>query len=88
MLWGGQFRSCLLDHSRTYKWSSYCVNAEVRKIIHLTPYEQYLAISRYEVDRRRKEYRAFFKVHVDQKIDDQIREASNGNFLLGNSCFQ
>jgi len=53
----------------------------------LTPHEQYIKIDRDEITRR-KSYRALFKNHVDVEIDDKIREATNGNIVLGNDRFQ
>jgi len=80
-------RADMVKHPRQYKWSSYCANAEGRKNEILTPHDQYLRIARGDADRR-KGYRALFNAHVDQNVDDQIREATNGNFVLGNSRFQ
>ena len=80
-------RADMVNHPRQYKWSSYNTNAEGKRNELLTSHEQYLRISRNEAERR-KGYRALFKAHVDQKVDDQIREATNGNFVLGNSRFQ
>lgn len=80
-------RADMVIHPRDYRWSSYNANAEGRKSDLLTPHEQYLKIDG-EALQRRKSYRALFKAHVDADIDDKIREATNGNVVLGNECFQ
>jgi len=80
-------RADMVKHPRQYKWSNYCENAEDRKNKILTPHEQYLKIARNDADRR-KGYRELFNAHVNQKVDDQMRESTNGNFALGNSRFQ
>lgn len=80
-------RANMVAHPREYRWSSYLANAEGRKNSLLTPHEQYLRIGRKALDRR-KGYRGLFKAHVDEQLDDQIREATNGNYVLGNTRFQ
>jgi len=77
----------MVVHPREYRWSSYCANAEGRKNKLLTPHEQYLKLDREELARR-KSYRALFKAHVDVNIDNKIREATNGNVVLGNDRIQ
>jgi len=80
-------RADMVVHPREYRWSSYCANAEGRKNKLLTPHEQYLKLDREELARR-KSYRALFKAHVDVNIDNKIREATNGNVVLGDDRFQ
>jgi len=80
-------RANMVKHPREYPWSSYLANAEGRKNDLLSPHEQYLKIDRNELSRR-KTYRELFKAHVDEGVDDQIREATNGNLVLGNTRFQ
>lgn len=80
-------RANIVDHPRQYPWSSYLSNGEGRANELLTPHEQYLKLDRNELSRR-KAYRALFKAHIDDDVDDQIREATNGNFVLGNTRFQ
>jgi len=80
-------RADMVVHPREYRWSSYCANAEGRKNKLLTPHEQYLKIDREELARR-KSYRVLFKGHVDVNIDNKIREATNGNVVLGDDRFQ
>lgn len=80
-------RANMVSHPREYPWSSYKANAEGKKSDLLTPHEQYLRLDSQDIDRR-KTYRALFKAHIDQPIDNEIRSATNGNYALGNARFQ
>ena len=80
-------RADMVKHPRDYKWSSYRYNAEGQKNEILTPHEQYIRIDKQELSRR-KTYRALFKAHMGIDIDNQIRTATNGNYVLGNKRFQ
>ena len=80
-------RAEMVKHPRNYPWSSYRFNAEGRANDILTPHDQYVRQALDERDRR-KAYRGLFKAHVDDGIDDQIRSATNGNYVLGNKRFQ
>ena len=80
-------RAEMVKHPRNYPWSSYRFNAEGKANDILTPHDQYARQAVDEPDRR-KAYRGLFKAHVDVGIDDQIRSATNGNYVLGNKRFQ
>jgi len=80
-------RAKMVDHPRQYQWSSYRANAEGRKNALLTPHDQYLKISKEELSRR-KGYRALFKNYLETENENKIREATNGNFVLGSKNFQ
>ena len=53
----------------------------------LTPHDEYLRVGRDDAARR-ETYRALFRAHVDEALTDEIREATNGNFVLGGQRFQ
>ncbi len=80
-------RANMVCHPRDYLWSSYKANAEGKNNKLLTPHDQYLKISSNEMDRR-KGYRALFKAHITNNLDDHIREATNGNLALGDKRFK
>ena len=80
-------RANMVRHARQYKWSSYRANAEGRPDPLITPHDQYRRLGRTWATRR-EAYRAFVKTHVDEQQLDQIRKATNGNYALGNECFQ
>ena len=79
-------RANMVKHPRDYPWSSYRSNAEGKANALLTPHGQYLTLAR-DVNKRSEVYRGLFKAHVDD-IDNQIRTATNGNYVLGNKRFQ
>ena len=80
-------RANMVRHPRVYKWSSYRANAEGRDNPLITPHDQYRRRGRTWATRR-ESYRALFKGHIDEQELNEIREATNGNYALGNKRFQ
>ena len=80
-------RANMVRHPREYKWSSYRVNAEGKEDSLLTPHDQYRRLGSTWASRR-ENYRALFKAHIDEEELDQIRQATNGNYALGNDRFR
>ncbi len=80
-------RSAMVRHPRDYRWSSYAANAQGKNDKLIVAHEQYLRLGRTDVARR-EAYRALFNTHVDEPILKQIRQATNGNYALGNTRFQ
>jgi putative transposase len=74
-------------HPREYRWSSYRANAEGKVDELVSPHEEYRRLGR-DPRERREAYRAPFKVHLDGALVERIREATNGNYALGNQRFQ
>ena len=70
-----------------YRWSSYHANGLGRPSAVITPHDEYLRLGQHDTDRR-DAYRALFRAHVDGALTDEIRAATNGNFVLGNKRFQ
>jgi len=77
----------MVKHARDYKWSSYRFNAEGKKNQMLTPHEQYMSMDSQTLSRR-KAYRELFRSQENVDTEDQIRSATNGNYVLGNKGFQ
>jgi len=63
------------------------VNAEGKKSDLIVPHDEYLRLGRSLADRK-KNYRALFKAHIDAEEVNNIRKATNGNYVLGNERFQ
>ena len=81
-------RAKMVNHPREYPWSSYKTNAEGKKSELITPHDQYLALDHRNLERR-KAYRGLFKmIDAGQSIDNEIRMATNGNYVLGSTKFQ
>jgi putative transposase len=80
-------RANMVSHPRDYRWSSYRANAEGLKEQILTPHALYMQLGRNEAQRAAA-YRALFKVDADPDGIAAIRDATNGNYALGDSRFQ
>lgn len=80
-------RANMVPHPREYPWSSYRANGEGVADPLLTPHDEYLRLGR-----RAEEcchlYRELFKAHMDPTRIDEIRQATNGNYALGNERFK
>jgi len=63
------------------------VNGEGLVDLLITPHEQYLRLARNDVERRHH-YRGLFQAHMDPERIDEIRNATNGNYALGNDRFK
>jgi putative transposase len=80
-------RAKMVRHPRHYRWSSYRTNAEGKEDALITPHEMYQRLGR-SADSRLEAYRALFKAHVDDDELNQIRSATNGNYVFGSERFQ
>ena len=80
-------RAGMVVRPQDYRWSSYHANGLGRANALLTPNDEYLRLGKDDADRR-EAYRALFRAHVDEALTDEIRDATNGNFALGDQRFQ
>ena len=80
-------RADMVRHPREYRWSSYRANAEGRSNKLIQPHDMYKRLGR-SVGSRREAYRGLFKAHMDDGMMDNIRAATNGNYVLGTARFQ
>lgn len=80
-------RAKMVRHARDYLWSSYCSNAESQRSALLTPHPEYLALGT-DSEQRRNAYRELFQLAFDAKHADEIRQAANSGFALGDSRFK
>jgi putative transposase len=79
-------RAGLARHPRDYRWSSYRCNAEGSSSTLVTPHECYRALATSAADRRAA-YRELFHPDGEDRLLDEIRAATNGNFVLGSDAF-
>ena len=70
-----------------YRWSSYHANGLGKADRIVTPHHEYTRLGRAGAARR-EAYRSLFRAHVDDALTDEIRDATNGNFALGDQRFQ
>jgi putative transposase len=80
-------RAGMVAHPAEYPWSSYAANGRGSGRFALTPHPQYLALAG-EEDGRRAAYRALFRQQLAPELIAQIRQATNGNFALGDVKFR
>ena len=80
-------RASMVSHPQDYSWSSYLSNAEGRQNELIVPHDLYQQLAT-EASDRRKAYRELFKVQINEDVQNQIRQATNGNTVLGNARFK
>lgn len=82
-------RANRVHHPRDYRWSSYRANAAGRQDYILTPHSLYMRLGQ-NAGQRETAYRGLFEVDLDLDPDQitAIRNATNGNYVLGASRFQ
>lgn len=80
-------RAQMVEHPAEYPWSSYCANGEGKCNDMLTPHDEYLRLGR-TVTSRIKNYRGLFSAHLEPEILDDIRQSTNGNYVLGSTRFK
>lgn len=79
-------RAGMVSHPAEYRWSSYRANAQGDAEALVTPHEIYLGLGG-SAESRRAAYRDLFRAALEPGMIDEIRQAGNGNFVLGNSRF-
>lgn len=79
-------RAAMVEHPAEYRWSSYRANAQGEADAMLTQQALYLALGADE-DERRVAYRELFRYELELGLVDEIRQATNGNFALGDERF-
>ncbi len=81
-------RAGMVRHPRDYRWSSFHANGDGRGDRLIVPQEQYLRLA-VTPDARRAAYAGLFTAHrEDAGTVNEIRQATNGNFVLGGEHFQ
>lgn len=80
-------RACMVSHPAEYPWSSYRINAQGEQSGLITPHHLYTSLGRDTLSRQTA-YRELFRYQLDPGLVDEIRKATNGNFVLGGSRFQ
>ena len=80
-------RAGMVHDPSNYLWSSYRKNALGDDNAILTPHCLYDELGQ-DAAERQAAYRALFRVHLDDKMIEDIRQATNGNYALGNEKFR
>lgn len=79
-------RAGMVEHPGEYRWSSYRVNAQGDASVLIRPHPIYQALGAAQVERLQA-YRELFRVHLEPGLVEQVRAATNGNYVLGSSRF-
>lgn len=80
-------RADMVGHPSDYPWSSYFYNALGNANELVSPHPEYLRMGKTE-EARQAAYRQLFKYHVAENTMDEIREATNKAWVLGNDRFK
>lgn len=79
-------RAGMVEHPADYPWSSYRSNGQGLASALLNQHALYRVLGRSGGERCRR-YRELFRVHLEPELIDEIRQATNGNYVLGDSRF-
>jgi len=79
-------RAAIVAHPSEYQWSSYKANTQAESSSLIVPHLVYQALSS-SSELRACAYRELFKDQLEGDLVDQIRSATNGNYVLGSSRF-
>ena len=80
-------RAGIVTHPSRYPWSSYARNVEGQNNELITPHLEYRRLGATERERQTA-YRQLFKTHLSEKIVNEIREAINKAWVLGDNRFK
>lgn len=79
-------RANMVAHPGEYPWSSYRTHAQGEPNPLLTPHPLYEDLGG-NAETRQSNYRELFRHELEPGLADQIRQATNGNYALGNERF-
>jgi putative transposase len=80
-------RASMVEHPGEYRWSSYRNNALGEKNPVIQPNCTYLALGS-NARHRERSYRELFNTALPNDLVEEIRAATNGNYVLGSNGFQ
>ena len=80
-------RAGIVKHPGEYRWSSYQANGQGKGCDFIHHHALYQDLGRTDAERQIA-YRELFRYDLESGEIDKIRNATNGNFALGNNRFQ
>lgn len=80
-------RAGMVKHPGEYRWSSYQINADLRRSTLIVPHQEYVGLGD-TPEERAAAYRRSFRFELDPADLREIRLAANGGFALGNNRFK
>ncbi len=79
-------RAGMVEHPGEYRWSSYQANGQGENNPLIRPHALYEALG-LDAASRQTAYRELFRHELESGMVDEIRRATNGNFVLGSERF-
>lgn len=79
-------RAGMVTHPAEYRWSSYRENAQAEQRALTKPHSSYEVLGK-DWQARAAHYRELFRHELDPGLVDELRSATNGNYVFGNSRF-
>lgn len=79
-------RANIVEHPAEYRWSSYRINAQDEPTELIKPHMIYEQLGR-DHQERISAYRELFRYQLEPKLVGEIRQATNGNYVLGDTRF-
>lgn len=80
-------RARMADHPSGYLWSSYAINAGMRSDPLIRSHVEFSALAA-DPEKRHAAYRALFDQGVDERLQQCIRDATNGGYPLASEAFK
>lgn len=80
-------RAAMVEHAADYPWSSYQYNAVGKDVKLITPHDLYMRLGQ-TPSQRQAGYRALFDGYMPLHTLDEIRDATNKAWVLGDVQFQ
>lgn len=80
-------RAGIVNHPAEYHWSSYRCNARGETNPLIQPHSTYQSLGT-KARHRQQSYRMLFNTDLPAELIEQIRTATNGNYVLGTDRFQ
>jgi putative transposase len=80
-------RANMVNHPMDYRWSSYQANALGVESRLRQPHPLYLGLGK-TASEREAHYRGLFEAHVNDRVINDIRTATNKGLVLGNEIFK
>ena len=80
-------RAGMVTKPQDYRWSSYHRNGLGNGNPIITPHDEYRRLGATD-EVRHAAYRTLFRDHLDAALVAEIRQSTNGNFVLGGKRFQ
>lgn len=80
-------RAGMVEGPQCYPWSSYAANGAGHASTLIAPHPSYVSLGQ-DINERLERYRRFLDASIEEYELEEIRYATNGNFVLGDDRFR